>query len=298
VIFGALAAGVALGFAVHGCGERLAARSAGRFAGPAASRVALFSPAAVEIAFALGAGPRVVGVTRYAVRPPEARRLPDIGGFTDMNLERLAVLKPDLIVTQGTSEPLARFCESRGIRLLVLRIETVADVLAACRELGRRIGAVARGERLAARIGAELDGVRRSVAGLPKVPCFLSVDRSPGSLRGLLTAGRDTFLTELADAAGGRNVFADMGQLYPIVSKEALLARAPEVVVELKPGAAASEEAALAADWSGMAGLPAVAKNRIAVVARQDALLPGIGLGGLARTLAAILHPEAVAHDR
>lgn len=272
--------------------------SAGRFAARAASRVALFSPAAVEIVFALGAGPKVVGVTRYAVRPPEAGELPDIGGFTDMNLERLAVLKPDLIVTQGTSEPLAGFCASRGIRLLVLRIETVADVLSACRELGRQVGAAQEGERLAALIGAELESVRRGVAGLPKVPCFLSVDRSAGSLRGLLTAGRDTFLTELTDAAGGRNVFADMGQLYPIVSKEALLARAPEVVVELKPGGAAADEAALTADWRDMAGLPAVANARISVVTRADALLPGVGLGGLARTLAAILHPEAMPHVR
>ena len=258
------------------------------------SRVVVLSPAAMEIVFSLGAGDRVVGGSRFTVFPPEAKKLPDIGGIADLNLERLSALEPDLVVIQGESERLKRFCDQRGVQLLVLKIERISDLLAACKDMGVELGVAKRGEDLARRIESELAEVKARVSGLSTVNCFVSVDRRPGAMAGLLTAGSGTFLTEVIEVAGGRNVFGDVDILYPMVSKESLVARAPQAILELKPGDGVHDEerSALQADWQVLPWLPAVKRGSIFIIDRDNALLPSPRIGALARVFAEVLHPE------
>lgn len=305
--------GCALSWLANACGEGFSERSralsrvdpgradarfqGGRFSvetGVDPNRVVVLSPAAMEIVFFLGAGDRVVGGSRFTVFPPEAKQLPDIGGIADLNLERLSALEPDLVVIQGESERLRRFCEQRGVQLLALKIESLSDLLGACKELGVRLGAADKGEELARRIESELDEVRARVAGLSTVNCFVSVDRRPGAMAGLLTAGRGTFLTEVVEAAGGRNVFSDVDMLYPVVSKESLVARAPQAILELKPGDGVrdDERSAMQTDWQVLPWLPAVRSGSIFVIDKDNALLPSPRIGALARAFAEVLHPE------
>jgi iron complex transport system substrate-binding protein len=289
-----LASGLA--WAVHSCGAALERRGRDGAEGRITrERIAILSPAAVEIAFAIGAGDRVVGVTRFATHPPAAKELPDIGGVLDINYERLSALAPDLIIAQTTDPRLADFATQRGIALLAAEIETADDVLEACRLLGRELDLPARGARLAGEIEAALAAVEARTAGLPAATCFISVDRGAGTLTGLLTAGRGTFLTEMVTRVGGRNVFEDIPRRYPVVSKETLLARAPEVVLEFKPGAdpGARQIAALTSDWQRLPGLPAVRADRIHVIHHDDALLPGPRIAEVAREVSRALHPEA-----
>jgi ABC-type Fe3+-hydroxamate transport system substrate-binding protein len=244
-------------------------------AGP--QRLIVLSPAAVEVIFALGAGDRIVGSTRYAVYPPEARDLPDVGGVKDINYERLVTLKPDMILAQTRNEQLADFAQQRGIRLNQLVIESVSDLLFAVRRIGLYLNLRQKGRELAQKIEAELLRVRKRVSGHDPIPCFITIDRRPGQLSGLMTAGRGTFVNELVELAGGKNIFDDVEVLYPTVSKESLLTREPAVLLEFKPGSnpESPEMKSLVADWDSVKGLLAARMGRIEIVTHGAALMPG-----------------------
>ncbi len=289
--------GVGSAILIHRCNEALSVRRdapTSIFESTAPERIAVFSSAAVELLFAMGAGDRIVGVTRYAVFPAAATALPKLGGLMDINFERLTDLHPDLIIIQSIDPKIEEFARRRGIPFMRIELERISDVLRVARSLGKRLGMAAEGRALADRISGSLDAVRRRVEGRPKVPCFVSVDRTPGRLSQLLSCGKETFLTELLDLAGGRNVFDDMNSRYQTVSKEALLARAPEAILELKPGEAmtSSATAALITDWARLGTLPAARKGEVHVITHDAALLPGPRMAEVALLLAETLHPE------
>jgi iron complex transport system substrate-binding protein len=269
--------------------------------GPAAgpTRIAVLSSAVVELIFALGAGDRVVGVTRYARFPDEVKKLPTIGGVMDLSFERLSDLHPDLIIAQSADPKVEVFARQRRIEFMPLEIERIQDVLDVALELGEMFNLADEGRALAVRIEADLSRVQKSVRGLEPLPCFISVDRTPGRLSQLLSAGQETFLAELLELVGGRNVFGDLQRRYGTVSKEALVSRAPEVILELKPGQDASSPVAkrLIDDWKALSTLPAVQSRRIYVITHDAALLPGPRMAEVAMELAKHLHPEAFEGD-
>ena len=265
----------------------------------APNRIAVFSAAAVEIIFELGGGDRIAGVTRFSTYPNEAKSLTDLGGVMDVNFERLITLNPDLIITQSGSEKLRAFAEARHIRFLLLELETTFDLFRVIRTLGTVLGLEETSEQLVASIDEGLKRIKHRVAGRPRVPCFISVDRSPGQLSHLLSVGQGTFLNEILEIAGGQNVFDNLERRYPIVSKEALVARAPEVVLEFKPGATLTSlnTQSLIADWQMFRRLPAQKKGRVHVINHMAGLLPGPRMAEIAREVASLLHPSAFASD-
>jgi iron complex transport system substrate-binding protein len=311
IVFALTLAAFAIAWLVHACGEHLSKRARVGNSKTASSqgnvsketvvsyetspqKIVVFSPAAVQIIFALGAGSRVVGATRFATFPPAATKLPDLGGIIDVNYEQLTALNPDLIIVQASSERLAKFAQKRGIAFLQLSIETIEDVFHACGILSRRLGCSEQGAMLIERVKRELARVKNRLEGVERTRCFLSVDRRPRELTGLLTAGRRTFISQIIEIAGGRNVFDDLELGYVVVSKEALLVRTPNVVLELKPGAGLSskEHLALITDWKELPGLSAVKNSRIHVIDHDAALMPGPRMGEVANQIAALLHPE------
>jgi len=295
-------AGLAIAFALRSCEGRVAAESGARpgkgNAPPRTTppaRIVTMAPSVVELLFALGAGDRVAGVGNWCRFPPEAQALPRVGGEFNPSFESILALKPDLVIAQGRAEKLAAFCRQKGIRLLHVNTDSLERLKAGIRTLGRAVGREAEAERLAARIALELAQVAARVAGRPRPRVFLCMGHSPGSLRSLATAHGASLLSELLDVAGGDNVFADITLPYPPVSKEDLLGRRPEVILDLHPGQTLSDEARrqLLADWREMDSLPAVRNGRVHVLTDDFLLIPGPRVGLVARRLAEVLHPEA-----
>lgn len=288
------AVGVGLAFALQGARGPGGTAQGKRDALP--RRIVTMAPSVVELLFALGAGPRLAGVGDWCFSPPEAKRLPRVGGEYNPSLERLLALQPDLLIVQGKAERIEAFCRRNGIRILHLNTDTLATLRSGLHELGRSVGLEAEADRLAARIQMELAAVAARVAGRPRPTVFLCMGHSPGSLRGLSTAHGRSLLSELLDIAGGENVLGDVDLAYPPVSKEQLLEREPEVILDLHPGEELSEEARrqLLADWQAMASLPAVRKGRIYVLTDDSLLVPGPRVPLVARRLAEVLHPEAM----
>jgi iron complex transport system substrate-binding protein len=268
---------------------------------PIPRRIIALAPSHVELLFALGVGDRVAGVGEHCFHPPEARTRPACGGTFDPNYEQMLSLRPDLLVVQGRAEKVDAFCRRYGVRILHLSIEDLETLFAGARELGDAVGAEAEAEALIARIQADLDRVAQRVAGRPRPKVFLCLGRQAGSLRSLFSAGGPTFLTEMLRVAGGANVLADVATRYPTISKEGLVARKPDVILEIHGGAdlSAASRRRLLADWAALPSLPAVAEGRIHVLTDDFLLLPGPRVARVAERFADVLHPDAEAgHGR
>ncbi len=263
--------------------------------GAPARRVVSMAPSIVESLFAIGAGDRVAGVGDWCSHPAEAAERPRVGGEMDPDFERLLALQPDLIIVQGKAETLRTFCDRHDIPMLHVDMNSERTIYAGLRTIGRAVGKEEAADRLAATIRSELAQVARRVAGRPRPRVFLCMGHRPGSLRGLASAAGHTFLSELLSIAGGQNIFADLEQDYPPISKERLVERRPEVIVELHPGEALSEAArdTLRADWQKLASLPVVKNQRIHLLTEDYLMIPGPRVAQAAARIAEAVHPPA-----
>jgi iron complex transport system substrate-binding protein len=252
-------------------------------------RIIALTPSLVETLFALGLGDRVIGVGNYVFWPPAAARKPKIGGLFDPNLERIVSLKPDLAVLLPSERDLARQLEPLGVDVLVVPDETLAEVAGSFLTIARRCGVPEAGARLAARWRAAL--APQPLPG-PPPEVMISVGRSAGRLGDVTVAARGTFYDELLTRLGAVNVFADAPTRYPQVGLEEIVARKPDVVLELRPDPLTPEKvAAIVGDWSALPQVPAVRHGRIAVIAGDYTMLPGPRLPRLYREMREALAP-------
>ncbi len=258
----------------------------------APSRVITMAPSITEVAFALGQGRRVVGVSDFCDFPPEAGSLPRVGGFVNPNLERITALSPDLVILQGVAERTARFCRDRGIPVLFVDMDSIPTIFAGIRSMAARLECPDRAETLVREIQADLDRVRKSIAGKKRRPVFICIGREPGGVASLYTTGRNSFVSQLVEAAGGDNVFSDVLTPYPEASKESLLARAPEVILEIRLGRVQGPEevARLREEWRVLKGIPAVDHGEVHILTDAFLLIPGPRVGLATQKFAEVLH--------
>ena len=257
-------------------------------------RIAIAAPSVCEIVFHLGCGDRVVGVSDFCTFPPEALKKEKIGGWLDPNRERIIALRPDLMMTQGKHESVATLCAERGIEFFTLEIDSLADIRGAMLAVGERLDADEQTTEAVRAWGATLARIRKRVANRPRPVVFLTFSRPPGKLTGLMTPGPGTFLADLVEVAGGENVFADARTKWPTISKETLVVRKPDVILELFPeGLDNGKREKLRADWQSLPNLPAVKNGRIHYLTGGHLLLPGPRALKTAEAMVRILHPEA-----
>lgn len=252
----------------------------------APQRIIALSPSAEETLFALGLGKRVVGVGDYCRWPPEVRALPQLGGLFNPNLERIVALKPDLAVLIPSERDLAAKVGRLGIPSLIVRNEGVGDVERSFREVARRCGVPEAGETLAAQW--EKDLAPRPLSWKPKV--MISAGRQSGRLADVLIAGPGTFFDDLLTRLGGVNAFADAPAHYPQVSLEEVVARAPDVILEMRAEPPPADAAAgLVRDWDQLPRVPAVRAGRVAVLAGDYVMVPGPRLPRLYEEMRTVL---------
>jgi iron complex transport system substrate-binding protein len=257
------------------------------------SRIVSLVPAATEMLFAIGAGPRVAAVSSYDHEPPEVDPLPRVGALLDPDLERILGLRPDLIVVYGTQRDLQQQLTRAAIPIFPYTHGGLAEVTSTIRALGARTGATARANEVAAAIERDLTDIRTRVAGRARPKTLLVFGREPGTLRNLYASGGVGFLHDMLDVAGADNVFAGEKRESVQASSEALLAAAPEVVIELHVEADGAVDLAA---WKVLPALPAVRDNRLIVLTGTELVTAGPRVASATRRLAKALHPEAFAN--
>ncbi|MDH3744732.1 MAG: helical backbone metal receptor [Acidobacteriota bacterium] len=256
-------------------------------------RIIAVAPSVAEILFELGLGERVVAVGDYVAWPPEATAKPRIGGLFDPRLEDIVALAPDLAVVLPSEDKLATELSRLGIEVLRVEHETLADLETAIESIARRAGVESRGRELVTRLRRSFDTGQNAPAeakraGGPRT--VLVVAREEGRPAAMTVVGSRTFLAELLERAGARNVFGDLGQSYAEVGLEEMIRRQPEAIVELQPDAlSAAAQSRLIADWQDFPDLKAVDQGCVGVIAGGHVLVPGPRLALLAKELEAVL---------
>jgi iron complex transport system substrate-binding protein len=252
------------------------------------------TPIGTETVFALGCGQNVVGVSDFCDYPPQAKSKPHRGGAINPNFERLTALKPDLVIVLGQNEKITEFCRRKNIGVLKISMADLEELFTDLKKMGQVLGCPEQAEKLSNQIRTDLQKVREKWSGQNKPKVFLSMYRTTGSLEGISTVGGNTCLSELLSIAGGENIFADLPLPYPIISKETLLKRQPDIIIEPHPSQllANTNHSDLLADWQPLASIPAVANNRIYFIPDDIVLKPGPRVAQIAEILFNIIHPN------
>jgi iron complex transport system substrate-binding protein len=197
-----------------------------RLARPAA-RIVSLSPHVTELLFAAGAGERVVAAVEYSDYPEAAKRLPRIGSYAALDLERIATLRPDLAVAWGSGNPPAQVAQLArlGIPVFISEPKKLEDIPATLRRLGLLAGTAA-AEMAARDFERRHAALREKYAGRRSVAVFYEIWNQP-----LMTVGGDHVISAAITLCGGRNVFAQLTQPAEAVELEAVLQANPEAIV-------------------------------------------------------------------
>ena len=262
-----------------------------------AQRIVSLVPAVTEMLFAIGAGPQVVGVSSYDHFPPEVEVLPKVGALLDPDTERILSLRPNLVVVYGSQTEIEARFKKAGIRTFNYRHGAEGAILATLdtiTALGAVTGHDAQAREVVTRMTSGLEAVRARVSRLDRPRTLLVMGRQPGTLQGIYAAGGAGFLHEMLAVAGGDNVFKDIKRESVQPSSETLLARAPDVLLELRARAPAGDyPAADLAAWDTLASVPAVRNRRVYSVVGDFVVVAGPRLVEGAEAMARVLHPEA-----
>jgi iron complex transport system substrate-binding protein len=197
------------------------------------SRIVSTSPSITETLFALGLGDRVVGVSEYCRFPPAVLKLPKVGTFLKPDAELIAGLRPDLVVVHELSSGIDRRLAALRIPFVAVDRGTLASVFSSILQIAQAAGEPARGDTLVADIERRLQQVRRGAVDSARPRALFIIGRSPGTLTDLVAVGPGSYINDLIEIAGGRNVLAIQGQPeYPRISMETVLRLDPDVIVD------------------------------------------------------------------
>lgn len=265
------------------------------FAAPP-QRIVSTAPSITELLYALGLGNRVVGVTRFCRYPPEAQLKPKIGDYTSPNLEAIAALRPDLVIVQTNPVHLADRLAALKLRVLEIDQENIAAIYKSIHDVGAATGTEHTATQLSDSILDGLGKIRNRVSSFPRVRMMFVVGRSPNRLDGLVVAGRASYLNEVIEIAGGENVFREAVAAYPAISLEEVMARNPEVIVDMGDmsdtiGVTEEHKRGIIALWDRIPNLAAVKQHRVFAVASDMFVVPGPRVIEATKAFAEMLHP-------
>ncbi|UEP27135.1 MULTISPECIES: cobalamin-binding protein [unclassified Burkholderia] len=226
-----------------------------------AQRVISLAPHATELVYAAGGGAKLVGTVTYSDYPPAAQAVPRVGDNKALDLERIAALKPDLIVVwrHGNAERQTDALRALHIPLFFSEPKRLDDVATSLRQLGTLLGTAPVADAAAASFSRDIAALRARYAARAPVTMFFQVWDRP-----LTTLNGAHLFNDVIALCGGRNVFAALKPLAPSVTDEAVLAANPEAIVTTSAGATRSDAPLPSlARWRAWPALTAVARNNL-----------------------------------
>ncbi len=192
-----------------------------------ARRIISLSPNITELVYAAGAGDRLVGVSSRSDYPAAAKAVPEIGDAAGLDLERIVMLQPDLVIAwrSGNAADIDRL-EKLGLPVFVTEATRLEDIPRLLRLTGQLAATSTQAEAAARAYETELQQIKRSYAGRQQVSVFLLIWQQP-----LMTVNGDHFISDIINLCGGVNIFASASILAPVISAESLLQADPQAII-------------------------------------------------------------------
>lgn len=247
-------------------------------------RIICLMPNIVDDAFSIGAGDDLVGIVDYTKFPSDARKKQSVGSGLDPSLETMLSLHPDLVLATPHANPQPALDKMQQLGMTVFLVDPhgVAGLLHTILSIGQATNREAQAAAEVAQLQHRIDAVQERVKDLPKVRVFISFSTDP-----IYTAGRGAFITELIAAAGGESITADMAQEWPVISLEAVVARAPDALLLFRAGKVTVASLRQRPGWNTM---KAVREGRAYFVDERVALPSPVAIDAL-EDLARQFHP-------
>ena len=236
------------------------------------TRIVCLTEETTETLYLLGEGDRVVGVSGYTVRPPEARQKPRVSSFLHARFDKIEALGPDLVLAfSDLQADITGELIKRGYAVFTFNQRSVDEILQMIRVLGGIVGRPDKGNALAGELARSLDGIRDSAAQLPRRPRVYFEEWDDPLISGIC------WVDELVEIAGGVPVFPELrrGRLAKerIVTSERVIAAAPDLIIGSWCGKPVRREKI--ASRPGWDRIPAVALGHIYEVKSAYILQPG-----------------------
>lgn len=227
-----------------------------RLAHPA-QRIVTLAPHLAETVFAAGAGGKLVGTVEFSDFPEAVKKIPKVGGYSRLDLEAIAALKPDLIIGWSSGNAPAHIEKLRalGFPVYISQPNQIGDVANEIERLGILAGTENVGHAAAARFRERLADLQKRYSSRPSVRTFYQIWKEP-----LMTIGGKQIISDVVRLCGGENVFANLETMAPTVTIEAVIAANPEAIVASGMNAARPE---WLDDWKRWTSIKAVARDNL-----------------------------------
>jgi cobalamin transport system substrate-binding protein len=255
-------------------------------------RIVSLSPSLTDIIYALGDLDKIVGVTIYSDFPPKAKDLPKVGGWINPNYEAILELRPDLVVLMKDQDTI--FGESirkLGLKTLVTNSnDSVNEIMKTIVHMGQVLGKETEAKNIVSDMENRLNSIKEKTEGLRKKKVLLVVGRNPGTLEDIYVIGRNNYINELIELAGGENVVENK-RLSIKITKEAILTLDPDVIIEINHEKL-NKEAEILSTWSTLRESRAVRDGQVYILPSTVLLHPSQRIVEGTEVLTEILHPE------
>jgi len=262
-------------------------------------RIVSGAPSITEILFAIGAGEKVVGVDKYSDYPKELSALKEngkivtVGGVTTLEPERVAALRPDLVLIDASLQ--SKFVpalEELGLTVIAVESKSVADILKNIQLISKVTSKLEEGAEVIENLNNAMREVSQKVSPLPPARVLYLCWLEP-----MWAVGKDTYADNLIRIAGGEGVFSDRSGWFVVNPEEVVSAR-PSIIVVSSMALPKSPEELLSylKSQPGFEQLDAIKDNRVYILTGQAANLlerPGPRVADAVFLLGCILHPEA-----
>ena len=190
-------------------------------------RIISLSPHITELLFSIGAGDSVIGVSDYSDYPDAAKKLPRVSSYQTMNVEAILVMQPDVIIAwpSSNSQKALEQLQAFGIPVLFSNPNSHQEIIDNLRWMGKLVGKEAFANRLAKQKEEQIQQLFNQYASKKTVSLFYQISFNP-----LMTQNKTAFINQAIELCGGENLFADLPALSPVLDREAVIERDPEMI--------------------------------------------------------------------
>ncbi|MBU2596840.1 MAG: ABC transporter substrate-binding protein, partial [Planctomycetes bacterium] len=255
------------------------------------------APSTTEILFALGLGDKVIGVSEFCNWPPEAKKIPKVGGLLNPNYEAVVAARPDLVITFDDMAEAENKFAALGIETLVVKHDRLDEILDSILTIGRHCDKAEKADQIVNEIRDKIRKIQSRIPDTNKPKVLISVgheySQNPKALpRNIYIAGDDGFYSEMIKFAGGQNAYG--GKLpFPTIGAESVISMNPQIVIDIAPVTTKQTESRITIQqWKNFSQIDAAKNDRIYVFTEDYTAIPGPRFILTLEKIARIINPQ------